>query len=178
MGRHKIPAELQKLRGTARADRPRASSVEVSMKITDLKDYSRVSGYGNLTPRAKRIYRRVCQDLFTAGMLQRDQLYQLIIYATEYDTYLACCEDIAKNGMYVARYNDVGDVSGTIVNPAYAIRNRAYTAIASIGAKYGFTPVDRQRIRQQAEGGSKIAEVLNVFVNNAQRNEKELPDNQ
>ena len=83
------------------------------------------------------------------GILDRDFLPQILMYAVQYDTYLTCCEIIRKKGLIeVAIDKDGNPIS--FPNPAVKLRDKSAEILLKIGGNFGMSPVDRQKIRANA----------------------------
>ena len=148
-GRKPLPKELLQLRGTDRKDRDRPSSVTgEKIEIADVGK-CQISGLQSATRRARDIYWRTVRKVAALGMLEESFLSQVFFYAVEYDHFMTCCESIKKDGLYLV----VEGKKGTIVvpNPAVKQRDKALEMLLKIGSNFGFSPVDKQRIRVQAE---------------------------
>ena len=149
-GRKPLPKELLQLRGTDRKDRDRPSSV-TGEKI-ELSDVGKcqVSGLQSATRRTRDIYWRTVRKVAALGMLEESFLSQIFFYAVEYDHFMTCCEDIRKRGAIIPGEDKNGN---TILfpNPAVKQRDNALAMLLKIGSNFGFSPVDKQRIRVQAE---------------------------
>lgn len=108
-----------------------------------------ISGLKSATRRARDIYWRTVRKVAALGMLEESFLAQIFFYAVEYDHFMTCCESVRKDGLYLV----VEGKKGTIVvpNPAVKQRDKALELLLKIGSNFGFSPVDKQRIRVDAE---------------------------
>lgn len=154
MGRKALPQEILKLRGTDRKDRQRPSSV-MCAPIT-LEDIGRcqVSGLKGATPRAREIYWSTCKKVAVQGILDEAYLPQLLFYAVEYDHFITCCEAIKRDGIYMISAGENG-VPSVVVNPAVKQRDSALDKIIKIGSNFGFSPVDRQKLKVEVDDKDK-----------------------
>lgn len=108
-----------------------------------------ISGLKSATRRARDIYWRTVRKVAALGMLEESFLSQIFFYAVEYDHFMTCCESVRKDGPYLV----VEGKKGTVVvpNPAVKQRDKALELLLKIGSNFGFSPVDKQRIRVDAE---------------------------
>ena len=149
-GRKPLPQELLDLRGTARKDRLRPASVTGEKITVDDIGKCQVSGLKSAPRRARDIYWRVVRKAAALGILEESFLAQLFFYAVQYDHFLTCSEDIRKRGHIVSGKNKDGDEIW-FPNPSVKQRDKALELLLKIGSNFGFSPVDKQRIRIQTE---------------------------
>ncbi len=109
-------------------------------------------------------------------LLEKAYLPGMIFYAKEFDTYLNADADIERNGRYILERGASGEVIGTTENPSVKHRNKALENIIRLGSNYGFTPVDRQRIRM--EHGNTADPKINMINIIMDGKKKEAPDEQ
>ena len=148
-GRKPLPKEILQLRGTDRPDRDRPSSVTgEKIGISDIGK-CQISGLQSATRRARDIYWRTVRKVAALGMLEESFLSQIFFYAVEYDHFMTCTESIKKDGLYLVIEGKKGTV--VVANPAVKQRDKALEILLKIGSNFGFSPVDKQRIRVQAE---------------------------
>ena len=161
-GRKPLPKELLQLRGTDRKDRDRPASVS-GEKIA-LADVGKcqISGLQSATRRARDIYWRTVRKVAALGMLEESFLSQIFFYAIEYDHLMTCNESIRKEGVYIT----VEGKKGTFVvpNPAVKQRDKALEILMKIGSNFGFSPVDKQRIRVQTEPEKPADKIKRIFA--------------
>lgn len=161
-GRKPLPKELLQLRGTDRKDRDRPASVS-GEKIA-LADVGKcqISGLQSATRRARDIYWRTVRKVAALGMLEESFLSQIFFYAIEYDHLMTCNESIRKEGIYIT----VEGKKGTFVvpNPAVKQRDKALEILMKIGSNFGFSPVDKQRIRVQTEPEKPADKIKRIFA--------------
>lgn len=148
-GRKPLPKEILQLRGTDRKDRDRPASVTGAKITVEDVGACQISGLKSATRRARDIYWRTVRKVAALGMLEESFLAQIFFYAVEYDHFMTCCESVRKDGLYLV----VEGKKGTIVvpNPAVKQRDKALELLLKIGSNFGFSPVDKQRIRVDAE---------------------------
>lgn len=148
-GRKPLPKEILQLRGTDRKDRDRPASVTGAKITVEDVGACQISGLKSATRRARDIYWRTVRKVAALGMLEESFLAQIFFYAVEYDHFMTCCESVRKDGLYLV----VEGKKGTFVvqNPAVKQRDKALELLLKIGSNFGFSPVDKQRIRVDAE---------------------------
>ena len=148
-GRKPLPKEILQLRGTDRKDRDRPASVTGAKITVEDVGACQISGLKSATRRARDIYWRTVRKVAALGMLEESFLAQIFFYAVEYDHFMTCCESVRKDGLYLV----VEGKKGTVVvpNPAVKQREKALELLLKIGSNFGFSPVDKQRIRVDAE---------------------------
>ena len=148
-GRKPLPKEILQLRGTDRKDRDRPASVTGAKITVEDVGACQISGLKSATRRARDIYWRTVRKVAALGMLEESFLAQIFFYAVEYDHFMTCCESVRKDGLYLV----VEGKKGTVVvpNPAVKQRDKALELLLKIGSNFGFSPVDKQRIRVDAE---------------------------
>ncbi len=145
-GRKPLPQELLNLRGTDRRDRQRpTSTIGELIKVEEVGDKCQISGLRGASSRARKIYWSLVKRVAVQGMLEEAFLSQLLFYAVEYDHFITCCEDIRKNGIYLTIESKKGTV--VVANPAVHQRDNALDRLLKIGSNFGFSPVDRQRLK-------------------------------
>ena len=95
-------------------------------------------------------------------MLEESFLAQIFLYAVEYDHFMTCCESIKKEGLYLV----IEGKKGTIVapNPAVKQRDKAAEIILKVGSNFGMSPVDKQRLRVQAEPEKPGDKIKRIFA--------------
>ena len=161
-GRKPLPQELLNLRGTDRPCRKRPESVTgEKIAVADIGK-CQVSGLQSATRRARDIYWSTVRKVAALGMLEESFLSQIFFYAVEYDLLLTLNEDIRKNGVVMTGTDKKGNTIA-FMNPAVKAREKAYETLLKIGSNFGFSPVDKQRIRVQGseeKPGDKIKRIF------------------
>lgn len=150
-GRKKLPQEILEIRGTARKDRQRPSSVSGSLIQSWGLECTQFSGYKSMNERAKRIFASACQQCIAMKILSPAYLMQLALYARECDLYLSCVEDLEKNGRYIESTNVKTGAVSFAENPSFRQANQALVQIRAIGSNFGFSPVDSMKLKLQTE---------------------------
>lgn len=150
-GRKPLPQELLDLRGTDRRDRQRPSStIGVPIPIDKVGELCQVSGLQGATKRARGIYWALCKRVAAQNLLEAAFCQQLLIYAVEYDHFISCCESIKKEGVTMVLEDKKGNPV-VVSNPAVKQRDKAAEILLKIGSNFGFSPVDRQRLKLAVE---------------------------
>ena len=148
MGRKPLPQEELNLRGTARNDRLRPT-VSGEKELAEIQMWN-VQGYAELTPRAKEIYRKVARRCNRMKILQETDLLQMVLYAREYDWALTAMAEEDRVGVMYSTQDKEGNTIWHS-NPARMVVNSCISNINKIGSNFGLSPVDRQRLKVQAE---------------------------
>lgn len=133
------------MRGTLRKDRIQ-NATPIGIPVKNTQQYLEISGYDNLSRRAKAIYRRKCHEMVERGALYLEDLTQLILYAHSVDSFWLFDAEVKKYGAVVEEVSREGN-SRLVPNPAVRMRNEALKNILSISANFGFSPKDRQSLK-------------------------------
>lgn len=170
------------LRGTFRKDRDRPSStMGVPVKIDEVGQRCQVSGLKSCTRRASAIYWSLVKRVAALGMLEEAFCPQLLLYAMDYDLLLTLAENIRHNGPIIKQgkkttrtrtYQD-GSTEVTEIderldlpNPAVKQFTQLQDKILKIGSNFGFSPIDRSRLKVPAEEGKdlKLKGIIAAFA--------------
>ena len=170
-GRKPIPRETLALRGTLRRDRERPSStIGEPIPVEKVHELCQVSGLQGATERARKIYWATCRKVAAQGLLDVAFCSQLLFYAVEYDFFISCCESIRKDGPFIILKDKDGNPlhkkDGNIIafeNRAVKNREKALEKLIKIGSNFGFSPVDRQRLKIQADS-PKVNGIKAIFA--------------
>ena len=150
MARRKDNINEKQLRGTVRKDRKQVETVDHGKPITDVRLVRSASGYAELSGRAKTIYRNKCKELIAGPGLFSTDLHQIVLYAHSYDQYWVYDEAVKKYGPIRTDMNKYGDEI-LIPNPAVKMRRDALKDATAIAARFGFSPVDRAKIKLEVK---------------------------
>ena len=162
MGRTKDSVKEKKLRGTYRKDREEKQA-SAGGDITDVRWCITVSGYKELSKRAKGIYRAVCHEMIDGPGLYKSQLRLLVIYANTYETYLKADEDVQKEGLLFKYYDTAGNLRRS-ANPALIIREEASKQLRQFSKDFGIQSIDRQKLKlPEEEANDPLTEFLEKF---------------
>jgi len=150
-GRPRLSREQLALRGTLRKDRERPSSVIGSpIKPEEIGARCQTSGLKAVSRSARDLYWGICRRIAPIGILQEQDCPQLLRYAVYLDLWFECCRRVREDGMFMTRFDKEGN-EYTVPNPAIIERNRAEENLRKIESNFGMTPIDRQRLKAQAE---------------------------
>ena len=150
MGRGKDDITEKKLRGTARKDRQQVETAGSGKPITDARRVVETSGYKELSGRAKTIYRNKCRELMRGPGLFATDLHQIVLYAHSYEQYWVYDDQAKKYGPIMKVTNKFGDTV-LVPNPAIKMRRDALKDVTTIAARFGFSPVDRAKIKLEVK---------------------------
>ena len=147
MGRNKDSKKDKELRGTTRKDREVKSKIAISGgEITSIKSCMKISGYSDLSARAKAIFRSMCYEMMKYPGLYKSQLRILIMYANTYETYLNAEKLVQEQGIVLTYYDSNGN-PGTKINPALLIRDEAKKQYRQMSKDFAIPPIDKQKLR-------------------------------
>jgi P27 family predicted phage terminase small subunit len=147
----------KKAKGTYRPDREIPEG-----EVSDFIDGLPVPpSYWKLSPRVKKIYREIGNQLVQEKMLKSFDKYALIMLATAVDEYITMSEIIQDkeavkrgSGMIQTFKNGTSNVS-----TEFTVRERAFKTILQVSGKFGMTVRDRLSMNlKKAESGQ-----LNLF---------------
>jgi P27 family predicted phage terminase small subunit len=141
MGRKKDSDEIKSLRGTKRRDRNNNGMI-AGIPMVSNRTYSAMSGYDELSRRAKMLYLSNCNMLANHDRLFKEDLKALILYSQTWDEFWKMDKLVEDKGVLLTTAQ--GNI---IANPAVKMRRDARRDIIDIGAKFGFTPFDRQKLK-------------------------------
>lgn len=165
-GRRQQPEELARLKGTLPPPSRRrpGSGLTSGNKVTLPMQCAHVEGYGSLNDRARRIYLSACKQAMALRLLEPPDLRQLVVYATEFDNYLTCVEDLKEHGRYAWKYNEMGERVGTVDNPSNFQKKVSWDIVKNISANFGFSPYDRQRIKAEVDPEDPTTRIVNIIM--------------
>ena len=149
-GRKPLPQELLNLRDTARKDRLRPSSTLGEPIPPEQIRRCQTPGLKAAPPRARDIYWNLVKRFAAERILEADFLSQVLMYSVYLDTFISATEEIEAKGLICMGTNKDG-AEYTYPNPAVSIRDKAAEKLLKIGSNFGLSPVDRQRLKVQAE---------------------------
>lgn len=164
MGRKPLPRELKKLRGTLQPCRDRApSTIGDAVPVEEIQQRCQVSGLQAATPRARYIYWREVKKLAQLGIMTQAFCSQLLIYAIEMDHFIQLTKTIKEEGILVDCVTKEG-VKFKMANPAIKMREKSEKILVTIGSNFGFSPVDRQRLKLEASEEKKPTGIKALFA--------------
>lgn len=162
-GRNKLPRETLALRGTLRKDRERPSSVMgTPIKLEEVALRCQTSGLRAISPRARKIYWRNVREAAALGILEPQDLPQLLAYAADYDWLISATESLNKDGLVIKQGKKTTTTKhypdGTIEvkevderldmpNPIFKQAMQLQDKLRQLGGNFGFSPIDRQKLK-------------------------------
>lgn len=161
MGRKKEDIADKKLRGTVRKDRVQVETVDPGKPMTDSDAARSVSGYKELSKRAKALYRQKCKELIAGPGLYLTDLHQIIMYAHAYDRFWTYEDEIKDRGAVVNVKSKFGET--LIANPAVKMQRDVLKDITAIAARFGFSPVDRAKLKLEVKEEDPLSEFMKEF---------------
>lgn len=162
MGRSKENIEQKKLRGTVRKDRVQVETVEAGKPISNWRVAMNVSGYKDLSGRAKTIYRNKCRELIKGPGLYSTDLHQVVMYAHSYEQFWIYDQAVKDHGAVLQVTNKFGDTI-LVPNPAVKMRRDALKDVTAIAARFGFSPVDRAKIKLEVKEEDPLETFIKEF---------------
>jgi P27 family predicted phage terminase small subunit len=96
-------------------------------------------------PRIKKIWDDRCLDLKNSGYLVNAFVPSLVMYCDWLSIYYDAVDSVNREGYVVQKEGSQGQTY-PIVNPSLAVMDMASKWIDKINQKFGFTPLDVQRI--------------------------------
>lgn len=162
MARSKDNIEAKKLRGTVRKDRKQVENSDPGKPITNWTIARHTSGYDELSGRAKTIYRNKCKELIKGPGLFSTDLHQIVLYAHSYEQYWIYDDQVKTYGPVIKFTNKFGD---TVLapNPAVKMRRDALKDVTAIAARFGFSPVDRAKIKLEVKEEDPLDAFMKEF---------------
>jgi P27 family predicted phage terminase small subunit len=134
MPRHPLPTAIKRARGTLRADRVNRSEPKSEVSAPPCPR--------ELSPAAKREYRRMARELVAAGVITRLDRAVLAGYAISWATVLKAESEIANTGS-VIRSPRTG---GAVISPFQLLQSTALKALKNFAAELGGSPSSRSRV--------------------------------
>ncbi|MBR5499635.1 MAG: P27 family phage terminase small subunit, partial [Bacteroidales bacterium] len=162
MARGKDNADEKRLRGTLRKDRKQVAEADPGKPITDVRCAYHVSGYAELSNRAKALYRQKCKELVAGAGLFPSDLHQVILYAHSYDQYWIYDDAVKEYGAVLKNTNKFGE-EVLVANPAVKMRRDALKDLTAIAARFGFSPVDRAKIKLEVKEEDPLDDFLKTY---------------
>lgn len=176
-GRKPLPKEILKLRGTDRPDRQRSpSTILEPIKVDEIALRCQISGLRSATARARKIYWATVKRVSLLGIMEESFCSQLFFYAVEYDHFITCTESVKRDGFYITVQGKDGKPI-VAPNPAVKQRENALEKLIKIGSNFGFSPVDRQRLKIQPNE-SKEKRIKAFFAAILEEDQDEGPEEQ
>jgi P27 family predicted phage terminase small subunit len=134
-----LPKEVKEIQGTYEASREGFNPVEYDQ-------YERIPAPPKKwPPDVEKIWRERCYDLKNSGYLARAFVPTLEAYCDWWGIYFDAYNMVKTQGAIIAEEGSQGQMKN-VVNPAFQVMDKAMKHIESINSKYGFTPLDIQKI--------------------------------
>ena len=127
--------------------------------IQDLKK-CRVSGYEDLSVRAKAIYRSKCAELIADGELRRGYLTTLVSWADNYARYLRLKKEVEEEGYTFKSHNKFGE-EVISANPKVKMMNDAQKMANNILSDFGSTLAKARKLGKQKPAPKSELEKFN-----------------
>ena len=161
-GRKTLPDAVKSLRGTDQPCRLSGGGVEVD-KITSITAITSTKNLKLLpTKRAKEIFKTKANQLIALGILTELDIEHLAVYANSLDVLFSCMENMREPA--VEKYDKFGNLTGYVPRPEIAMYKQMVDHVNRIGSEFGFTPISRQRINQQAPKEKSLADELKDLI--------------
>lgn len=107
----------------------------------------------DLSDSAKKIWKTVIKELKPSQVLTIVDLYSIAAYCMEMDLYFSCMDKISINSGVVKMIQ--GTQVLNVVSPYYKIAKTALTNAKSIGDRFGFNLLSRQKIKNTEDSNEK-----------------------
>lgn len=161
MGRKKEDIGQKKLKGTVRKDRVQVETADVGEPLTSVNEARKASGYAQLTMRAKALYRQKCKELIAGAGLYSTDLHQIVMYAHAYDRFWIYEDEVKAHGPVIEVQTKYG--TNYISNPAVKMQRDALKDVTAIAARFGFSPVDRTKLRLEVKKEDELDEFMKAY---------------
>lgn len=134
-----LPREVKEMQGTYEPSKEGATPVQYDQ-------YERVpTPPDDYPPQVQKIWTERCYDLKNSGYLVKAFMPTLRAYCDWWSVYFGAYELIKTQGFVIPEEGSQGQIKN-VVNPAFQVMDKAMKHIESINSKYGFTPLDIQKI--------------------------------
>jgi P27 family predicted phage terminase small subunit len=135
----KLPQEVKEIQGTFEPSKEGFDPVSY-------EQYERIPNTPDkYPPDVQKIWLERCMDLKNAGYLARAFMPTLRAYCDWWMIYFQALESIKAQGFIIEEQGSQGQTKNQ-VNPAFQVMDKAMRHIESINSKFGFTPLDIQKI--------------------------------
>jgi P27 family predicted phage terminase small subunit len=128
-----LPTRLKIVRGTLRRDRANPREPDVRVEIPQCP--------GELSPVAKREWRRIAPQLATLGLLARIDRAALALYCESYARWIDAVTSMQRYGVVIKSPSGY-----PIQSPYVAIANKAGEQVRMMLSEFGMTPASRTRV--------------------------------
>lgn len=132
-GQKPLPTQIKLLRGTFRKDRARGSEPKVGVEVPRCPK--------ELSPDAKREWRRIAPELARLGLLTRIDGTMLALYCDSYARWLEAQQAVQKFGAVIKSPSGF-----PMQSPYLAIANKALDQMRQLLQEFGMSPSSRTRV--------------------------------
>lgn len=112
----------------------------------------------------KRVFREKCEQLILLGQLKVTDIDMLVIYSKAMDDYLSASKVLKKEGIYITLYDENEHPVKIVTNPYKAVMDKAGDTIIKLSAVFGFSPVDRLKLKVEEKKDESLGELLNSLM--------------
>lgn len=165
-GRKPISDAEKRARGTDQPVRMRGDlvggEVTSAAQIDELCKSSQLS-----SAMQKRVFKEKCEQLMLLGQLRVTDIDMLVVYAKAMDDYLTAAKLLKKEGMYITLYNTDPDnplPTKVVINPYKSVMDKSSDVIIKLSAVFGFSPVDRLKLKVEEKKEEGLGELLNSLM--------------
>lgn len=111
----------------------------------------------SLSPTARKAYRAIGNLLIERGLLESPDSYMLSVLSEAWSVWTAAQEHIRENGILLTAKAETrtGFSSKLYPNPSIAIAKVASTQIREASARFGLSPLDRDRLAARVDEASE-----------------------
>lgn len=162
-GRKPISDAQKRARGT---DQPVRMRGELSGgEVTSIDQIAELCKSSHLSSAIqKRVFREKCEQLILLGQLRVTDIDMLVVYSKAMDDYLSAAKVLKKDGLYITLYDENEHPVKLVVNPYKAMMDKASDTIIKLSAVFGFSPVDRLKLKVEEKKDESLGELLNSLM--------------
>ena len=88
----------------------------------------------------------------------------LVVYSKAMDDYLSAAKALKKDGLYITLYDENEHPVKLVVNPYKAVMDKASDTIIKLSSVFGFSPVDRLKLKVKDKKDESLGELLNSLM--------------
>lgn len=158
-GRKPTLDAMKRARGTAQPVRLRGE-IE-GLEVTSVDQIEELCNSSLLSSALqKRVFREKCEQLIQLGQLKATDIDLLVVYAKAMDDYISASKAVKKDGLYITLYDEEKNPSKIVVNPYKAVMDRAGDTLMKLSSVFGFSPVDRLKLKVEMKKEESLGDVL------------------
>lgn len=153
-GRPTKPREVKAMQGTLQKCRDNGVGSIIGNPIEPGDVYQRcqIPGIQGSPKRARVLYFQLCKKVAAWKILEEVDCIALLRYANYVHDWIECNKAIAKEGyLRTVKNKDGEDVK--VKNPLLAVRTDVEINMRTIESRFGFSPLDRQKLKLSAGDG-------------------------